>query len=186
MVRFSSRALSVALEASRMLVAMVLSWWRGGRRSYSSPGLLLVSLRMRSVGSLRGLDSNASWGQWLNWASRRWTWAWAVNHFSVSLFITRVRCSIPICVALSRMGESPRPAFFRGLCTPSVGKLGRRHRACLIALLRMPSMAVRCLSSHIPRCVPWYLDFSNCSISMDLRGGLSLRFARALANFLTS
>ena len=31
-----------------------------------------------------------------------------------------------------------------------------------------------------------YLVFSNCSIAIDLKGALSLSFARALANFLTS
>jgi len=44
---------------------------------------------------------------------------------SVSLFMTRVRCSIPIFVALSRMGGKPRFPSFWGLCTPSVGKLGK-------------------------------------------------------------
>jgi hypothetical protein len=59
-VRFSWRALSTALDALWMLVVMSLSWWSGDKRSYSSPGMLLASLRMRSVGSLRGLDSSAS------------------------------------------------------------------------------------------------------------------------------
>ena len=45
------------------LVVMALSWWRNGRPSYSSPGMWLASLRMRSVGSLSGLDSSASRGQ---------------------------------------------------------------------------------------------------------------------------
>jgi hypothetical protein len=121
----------------------------------------------------------------------------AMDPISVSLFITRVRRSIRgvqfNCVALSRIiGERPRLASFRGLCAPSVGKLGRKSRACLIALLRMPSMVVSCLSLNTPRCVAWYLDFSNCSIASDLRGGgggrggLYLRFSRALACFLTS
>ena len=99
------------------------------------------------------------------------------------LFMTRVRCSIFICVALSRMGDRPRPASFKGLCTSSMGKLERRPRACLIALLRILSMVVRCLSLNTPRCVAWYLDFSSCSKANDLRGGISLRFARALASF---
>ena len=71
----------------------------------------------------------------------------------VSLFITRVRCSIPICVALSRIGKRPRPASFRGLCTSSEGRLGRRPMACLIALLSMRSIDVSCLSLNTPRCV---------------------------------
>jgi hypothetical protein len=147
--------------------------------------MLFASARIRSVVGLRGLDSSASWGQWLNWGSRRWTWAWAVNPLSVFLFMTRVRCSVPICVALSRMGGRPRPASFWGFCTPSMGKFGRRPRACLVALVRIPSMVVRCLSLNTPRCVAWYLYFSNCSIASDLKGGLSLRFAKALASFLT-
>ena len=73
------------------------------------------------------------------------------------------------------------------LCTPSVEKLGRRHMAWLIALLsNMPSIFVSCLRLNTPRCVAWYLDFSCCSIARVFRGGLSLRFARVLASFLTS
>jgi len=64
-----------------------------------------------------------------------------------------------------------------------VGKLGKRPRACLIALLRIPSMVVSCLSLKTPRCVAWYIYFSSSSIATDLRGGLSLRFAWALASF---
>ena len=109
-----------------------------------------------------------------------------MNHLSVSLFMTRVRCSIPICVALSRMGDRPRPDYIKGLCTPSVGKIGRRPRTCLVALLRIPSMVVSCLSLNTPRCVAWYLDFSSCSIASHMRGGLSLHFARALPSFLIS
>ena len=97
---------------------------------------------------------------------------------SVSLFIIRVRCLVPICVALSRMGGKLKPASFRGLCTPSEGKFGRRPMACLIALFRIPSMVVSCLSLNTPRCVAWYLDFSSCSIASDLRGWLCFRFAR--------
>jgi len=148
---------STALDASRMLVEISLSWWRGGRRSYSSPDIVEESLRMRSVGSLRGLDSSTSCGHWFYWDSRRWLWAWAVNPISVSLFMIRVSCSIPICVALFRL--------FQGFRTPSVGKLGRRPRACLIALLRMPSMVVRCLSLNTQRCVAKYFDSNNCSIA---------------------
>jgi len=82
--------------------------------------------------------------------------------------------------------ERLKPASFRGLFTPSVGKLGRRPRAYLIALLRMPSMVVSCPSFKTQRCVAWYLDFIICSMAIDLREWLSLRFARVLANFLTS
>ena len=64
--RLDWRVLSTSIDDSLMLVAMSLSWWRGGRQSYSSPGMWPASLRMRSVGSLRGLDSSASRGQWLN------------------------------------------------------------------------------------------------------------------------
>ena len=109
-----------------------------------------------------------------------------MNPLSVSLFIIRVRCSIPNCVALSRMGGKPRPASFRGICTPSEGKFGRRPMAYLIALFRIPSMVVSFFSLNTPRRVAWYLDFSSCSIAIDLSGGLSFCFARALASFLTS
>ena len=144
----------------------------GGRPSNSNPGMVLASLSMRRVGSLSGFDSSASHGQWLNCDKRRWAWAWAVNPLSESLFMIRVRCSIPICVALSRMGGRPIPASFRGFCTPSEGKFGRRPIACLIALFRIPSMVVSCRSLNTPRCVAWYFDFSSCSIAKDFRGGL--------------
>ena len=55
--------------------------------------------------------------------------------------------------------------------------------ACLMALFRIPSMAVSCFSLNTPRCVAWYLDFSSCSIAIDLSEGMSFRFARALASF---
>ena len=100
--------------------------------------------------------------------------------------MTRVRCSIPICVALSRMGGRPRPASLRGFCMPSEGKFGRRPIACLIALFRIPSMVLSCLSLNTPRCVAWYFDFRSCSIAKDFKGGLSFRLARAMASFLTS
>ena len=154
--RFAWRVMSTSIDASRMLVVMSFSWWRCGRRLYSSPGLWLASLSMRSIGSLRGLDSSASRGQWSNWDRRRWTWAWAVNPLSMSLFITRVRCSIPICVALSRMGGRPSPASFRGLRTPSEQKFWRRPMAYLIALFKILSMVVSCLSLNTPsvwRCI---------------------------------
>jgi hypothetical protein len=69
-----------------------------------------------------------------------------MNLLSVSLFMTRVRCSIPICVALSRMGGRPRPASFRGFCTTSEEKFGRRPMTYRIASFRIPSMIVSCLS----------------------------------------
>ena len=57
------RMLSTRVDASLILVEMALSWRRGGRPSNYSPGMRLASLRMRSVGSFRGLDSSASLGQ---------------------------------------------------------------------------------------------------------------------------
>jgi len=81
------------------------------------------------------------------------------------------------------MGGKPNPASFRGRCTPSEGKFGRRPMACLIDWFRILSMVVSCLSLNTPRYVAWYLVFSSCSIASDLRGGMSFRFARALANF---
>ncbi len=76
-----------------------------------------------------------------------------MNPLSESLFITSVRCSIPICVALSCMGGRPMLASFRGLCTPFEGKFGRRPMACLITLFKILSMVVSCLSLNKPRCV---------------------------------
>ena len=71
-------------------------------------------------------------------------------------------------MALSRIWERPRPASFRGVCTPSMGKLDRRPMACLIALLSIPSILVSCTSLNTPRCVACYLDFSSCSIASVL------------------
>jgi hypothetical protein len=105
-----------------------------------------------------------------------------VNPRYVFFFMTRVRCSILICVALSRMGGRPRPASFSSLCTPLEEKLGSRPGACRIALLRIPSMVV----CYLPRCVAWYLDFNSCYVAVDLREGLSLRFARVFASIITS
>jgi hypothetical protein len=93
-----------------------------------------------------------------------------------------VRCLIPIWMALSRIGGRPRPASFNGRCTPSVGKLGRRFIACLVALLSMPSIVVCCLSLNTPRYVAWYLDFSSCSTASGLRDGLRSYLARVLAS----
>jgi hypothetical protein len=42
-----------------MLVEIKLSLWTGGRRSYSSPDMVLASLNIRRVESVRGLDSQA-------------------------------------------------------------------------------------------------------------------------------
>ena len=66
---------------------------------------------------------------------------------------------------------------------PSEGKFGSRPIACLIALLSIPSMVVSCLSLNTPSCVARCLDFRSCSIAKVLSGGLSFRFASALASF---
>jgi hypothetical protein len=47
-------------------------------------------------------------------------------------------------------------------------------------------MVVSYLLLNTPRCVAWYLYFSNCTKAIVLREGLSLRFARALSSLLTS
>ena len=57
---------------------------------------------------------------------------------------------------------------------------------CLIALIVISSMVVSCLSLNTPKYVTWYLDFSSCSIAIDLSVGLRFRFARALASIFTS
>ncbi len=65
-VRLSRRVLSTAFDDSRMIVAISFSWCRDGNRSNSSPGMALARLSMRSVGSLKGLDSSALCGKLLN------------------------------------------------------------------------------------------------------------------------
>ena len=89
-------------------------------------------------------------------------------------------------MALSRIEGRPRPDSFSGLYTPSLKKLGRRPKACLVVLSMMPSMIVSCLSLDTSGCVAWCFDSSRCSTYSVLRDGLSLRFARAFASFLTS
>jgi hypothetical protein len=58
----SMRMEYVACEAARRLVA--ISFWRysGGRLSRARPLMELASLKVRSVGSLRGFNSRASVG----------------------------------------------------------------------------------------------------------------------------
>jgi hypothetical protein len=50
-----------------MLVDTALSWSIDGRRSNSSPGVVLACLRMRRVRSFRELDSIDLRDHWLNW-----------------------------------------------------------------------------------------------------------------------
>ncbi len=119
--------------------------------------MVLASLSIRSVGSLSGLDSRASVGQWPNWVSRRSVCAWARYPLSVSL-----------CV------------------TPSVGKIGSSPMACRMVLLGIPSIVVSCRSLSTPRCVAWYFDLSSCLTTRVLYVGLSFRLVRALASLRTS
>ncbi len=56
----------MACDASRMVVEMALSLVRGGRLSKCRFVMALAMRSTRSVGSFSGLDSRASFGQWLN------------------------------------------------------------------------------------------------------------------------
>ena len=161
---FSIRVSSTARDAALKLSAMSLLWSSGGRLSSTSPRMLLARRSMRSVGSLSGLDSKASVGQWLNCVRMRMVWECARNPRSVSLFIVLMRCSISICVALSLTDGMPRSISLGGLCIPSVGKSERRHVACLRDLFSMPSISVSCRSLKTPRWVAWYLDLRSCTI----------------------
>jgi hypothetical protein len=62
---------SLACEAARRLVAILLSRRSGGRLSMARPWMVLASLRIRSVESLSEFGSRASAGQWPNWVSSR-------------------------------------------------------------------------------------------------------------------
>ena len=53
-------------DASRMVVVMALSLVRGGRLSKCRFVMALAMRSTRSVGSFSGMDSSASFGQWLN------------------------------------------------------------------------------------------------------------------------
>ena len=146
----------------------------------------LVSLKMRSVGSLRGLDSRASVGQCPDWVRSRRICAWARYPLSVSLFMVRTRCSTPIWVTLYLIDGKPSPSYLRVLCTPSVEELGSRLMAWRMALISMPSMDVRCRALSTRRYVAWYWDFRSCSTTKVLCGELSFLFVRAVANLWTS
>ena len=84
------------------------------------------------------------------------------------------------------MGASPRPAFLRGSWTPSMGKLGSRPIACLMALLSMPSIVVRCRSFKNPRCAAWYFEFRSCSTTSILYVGLIFLLDSTATSFQTS
>ena len=61
--RFLWRMSSMACDASRMVVEMALSLVSGGRLSRCRFVMVLAMRSTRSVGSFRGLDSRASFGQ---------------------------------------------------------------------------------------------------------------------------
>ncbi len=62
-----------------------------------------------------------------------------------------IRCSIPICVALSVSGAYPSPISFVGRCIASVGKLGVRPSAFQAVVLSILSIVESCVSVKIPR-----------------------------------
>jgi hypothetical protein len=78
---------SVACEAARRLVVISFSGHSRGRLSRARPWMVLASLRVLSVGSLRRYDSRASVGQWPNGVRSRSVCAWAMYPLSVSLFM---------------------------------------------------------------------------------------------------
>ena len=65
-----------------MVVAMALSHVRGGRISRWRFVMVLARRSTLSVGSLSGLDSSASIGQWLNCVRIRCVWEKARNHYT--------------------------------------------------------------------------------------------------------
>ncbi len=123
---FCRRVVSVACDAARSEVAMEFSRVNGGRFSSCRFGIVLAMRRILRVSSLRGLDSIASVGHWLNFVRMRCVWEWARYPLFESLFMELTRCSIPIWVALSLTDERPMPISFSGRWTPSVGKFERR------------------------------------------------------------
>jgi len=76
-----------------------------------------------------------------------------------------IRCSIPMCVALSLSGAYPSPISFVGRCIASVGKLGVRPNAFLAALSSILTIVSSCVSVNILKWAAWYLDFSSWSIT---------------------
>ena len=74
----------MACEASHMDVAIALSLVRGERLSRDRFVIVLARRSTLSAGSLSGLDSRASFGQWLNCDRRRWVWEHARYPLSVS------------------------------------------------------------------------------------------------------
>jgi len=64
-----------------------------------------------------------------------------------------------------------------------VVKFERRLVACLGALLSMPSISVSCRSLKTPRCVAWYLDLMNCSITSVLKEGAKFSLGEGFFKF---
>ena len=62
---FLNRASLTTGDAARRLAVFSFSWSSGGRISSYSPLMVLARRRVRSVGSLSGLDSKASISLWL-------------------------------------------------------------------------------------------------------------------------
>ena len=102
----------------------------------------LASRRVRSVGSLRELDSRSFVGQCPNRVRSRRMCAWDRYPLSVSLFMVRTRCYSPIWVALSLIVGTPSPSSLSRLCTPSVRVLDSRPMAWRMALFNLPSIVV--------------------------------------------
>ena len=72
-----------------------------------------------------------------------------------------IRCSNPICVALSLRDAFPNPISFVDRCIASVGKLGVRPIAFLAALSSILSIVSSWESVDISRNVARYLDLSS-------------------------
>ncbi len=77
----------MACEAARSEVAMKFSRVSGGIFSSCRFGIVLAMRSILRVDSLRGLDSIASVGQWLNCVRMRCVWEWARYPRSESLFM---------------------------------------------------------------------------------------------------
>ena len=77
----------------------------------------------------------------------------AMCPLSVGLLEVLIRCSVPIAVALLKIGSRPKPSSAVGLWIASVGKPGVTPNDWRATLFSILSMFNSCACVKIPRCV---------------------------------
>ena len=130
--------------------------------------------------------SIASGGQCWQVCNSRVLCIFAMCPLSEGLFEVLMRCSVPIVVALLRMGYRPNPSSVVGLWIASVGKPGVTSSDWRAALFKILSIFKSRVCVKMPRCVAWYLDLRSCYMIKVFLPGESLRLCKAVASLRTS